>query len=318
MNNKIFISLSLLLASVPALAQDGAAAATKNGLLEWAYNNMVIFLGGLVIIAAFLALYNVTNMLLQAQKIRILQEHGIEVLEKIAPAAGEPWWKRMYDRWTDVVPIEKEDEIMLEHPHDGIYELDNTLPPWWLALFYITVIFGVAYYGYYHLFGYGENQLEQFETEMVQAEESVKAYLATQADQVDETNVTVLTAENELALGQTIFTANCQVCHGALGEGGVGPNMTDQYWIHGGSINDLFRTIKYGVPEKGMQSWKSLLRPADMQRVASYILTLQGTNPPNAKEAEGDLYQPEQAEGPATDPPPAEEVEEGDALGMNQ
>ncbi|MCB0636059.1 MAG: c-type cytochrome [Lewinella sp.] len=317
MNNKIFISLSLLLLAVPALAQDGAAT-TNNGPLEWAYGNLVILLGGLIIIGAFLALYNVTNMLLQAQKIRILQEHGIEVLQKVAPSYDKPWWQRMYDRWTDVVPIEKEDEILIEHPHDGIYELDNTLPPWWLALFYISIAFAVVYLGYYHVFGYGQNQLEQFDTEMVQSKEAVEAYLATQADQVDETNVTVLTDQNDLALGQTIFTANCQVCHGALGEGGIGPNMTDQYWIHGGDIKDLFRTIKYGVTEKGMQSWESLLRPADMQRVASYILTLQGTNPPNAKEPQGDLYQPEQAEGPDTEAPATETGEEGDALGMNQ
>ena len=102
--------------------------------------------------------------------------------------------------------------------------------------------------------------------------------------------------EAALAAGETIFLSKCASCHGQLGEGGVGPNLTDRYWVHGGSISDIFATIKYGVPEKGMISWQSQLRPKNMQQVASFIKTLEGTDPPNQKDKEGTLYQPEEDE----------------------
>jgi cytochrome c oxidase cbb3-type subunit 3 len=108
---------------------------------------------------------------------------------------------------------------------------------------------------------------------------------------VNESNVEMLIDESELALGETIFTTKCTPCHGMAGEGNsIGPNLTDEYWLNGGGIKNVFKTIKYGVPEKGMISWKSQLRASDMHRVASYILSLQGTNPPNAKEPQGEIW----------------------------
>ena len=102
--------------------------------------------------------------------------------------------------------------------------------------------------------------------------------------------MTIVSESSLVAEGELIFKNSCAACHGQLGEGGVGPNFTDDYWIHGGGIKDLFKTIKYGVPEKGMISWQSQLKPGDMQNVASYILSLRGTNPPNQKEAQGALW----------------------------
>jgi cytochrome c oxidase cbb3-type subunit 3 len=146
---------------------------------------------------------------------------------------------------------------------------------------------------------------------MEEAEEAIQAYLAKQADTVDETNVEMLADENEIALGESLYKANCAACHGQLGEGGVGPNLTDDYWIHGGSIKDVFKTIKYGVPEKGMISWKSQLRPTDMHKVSSFIMTLKGTNPPNAKEPQGEIYNEEPAEEGA-------DQTEDEQIGMRQ
>ena len=140
------------------------------------------------------------------------------------------------------------------------------------------------------------SQEEEYAQQMEQAEASIAAYLATQADQVDETNVVALTDEDEIALGATLFQASCAVCHGAAGEGGTGPNLTDKYWLHGGGVKDIFSTIKYGVPEKGMIAWKAQLRPSDMQRLSSFILTLGGTEPSNAKEPQGELWEPEETE----------------------
>ena len=150
--------------------------------------------------------------------------------------------------------------------------------------------------------------------EMKEAEVAVARYLANQADQVDETNVELLTDEASLAAGEAIFLGKCATCHGNLGEGGVGPNMTDEYWIHGGTIVDVFSTVKYGVPAKGMISWRDQLRPQEMQMVSSYILTLQGTDPPNQKAPEGTLFE-RQAED-LQQPADSSMAPAGGALGM--
>jgi len=132
---------------------------------------------------------------------------------------------------------------------------------------------------------------EEYDAEMVTAKAQIEAYVATQADAVNENNVELLTDEGEIALGKAVFDANCFPCHGSNLEGNtIGPNLTDEYWIHGGGIHNLFKTIKYGVIEKGMQSWKDNLRASDIQRVASYILSKQGSNPPNGKAPQGEKW----------------------------
>ena len=284
--------LFLLVGAVSAFANpEDVQTASEGGLLNWMLENVVLLMGVFVVLLAFAALLYLNHMLFQLEKMRLLQEHGIEVLEEVKLMSREPWWKHLSRKAWKIVPVEKEADIMFDHEYDGIRELDNSLPPWWLWLFYGTIAFSVIYVGYYHVLGLGLSSQEAYEEEMKRAEEQVKAYLATQADQVDENTVTALTDPQELALGESIFKANCAACHGQLGEGGVGPNLTDPYWIHGGDIKSIFRTIAHGVPEKGMIAWNTQLRPADIQRVASYILTLQGTNPPNAKEPEGELFQ---------------------------
>lgn len=271
--------------------------------------NLLLFFSGLTIIATLFALFRLVNIMIQVQQIKIYQETGFEAFKEAVDVNKEPLWKRLYKRWTNVVPIDQEEDVLLNHDYDGIQELDNSLPPWWVALFYITIFFGAVWVFYYHISDYGLNQKEAYEQEMEQAEEAVKAYLAKQANLVDETNVTLLEGEMDLAGGEAIFKASCAACHGQFGEGGIGPNMVDEYWLHGGDIKDVFKTIKYGVPEKGMISWKSQLSAGDMNKVASYILKLQGTNPPNQKEAQGELYTPKQ-------PTASSDSTETKALGM--
>ena len=179
---------------------------------------------------------------------------------------------------------------MTSHEYDGIYELDNNLPPWWKAMFYATIVFGVAYLLHFHLFDTGDLQGVEYEKEMAAAQAEIDAYLATSANNIDETNVTLLEDETRLASGQELFVQKCSPCHGQAGEGGVGPNLTDVYWLHGGDVKDIFKTIKYGVPAKGMIPWQSQLTPVQMQDLSSYIITLEGTNPPNGKEPEGEPY----------------------------
>lgn len=301
--------LLCILGSAYANETDAAQVAQHSDWLSWAYQNLVLVVGVIVVVGAVAAIVHLNTQLMELNRMRVLQEHGIEVAEKVAIKHKQSAWQRWYQDLTKAVPIEKEADVMLDHNYDGIRELDNVLPPWWVGMFYATIIMGVAYFSYYHIADKGLSSAEQYVAEVEQAEVEVKAYLAQQSDQVDENSVVMLVDQNELALGESIFINKCAVCHGLEGEGGVGPNMTDNYFIHGGTINDAFKTIKYGVPEKGMISWKSQLRSSDMQRVASYILTLVGNTPANPKAPEGELYQP--AEEGATD------AVADDQIGMN-
>lgn len=282
----LLTTLSLLALATSTWAQAGETPYFYETFLS----NALLIVSGLVVLGALAVLVQLLNAMVKVQQMKIYEEQGLAFPEEVKKKPRESFWKRQYKQWTAAVPVEKEEDVLMDHDYDGIRELDNSLPPWWVALFYLSIGFAVVYMTYYHFTGMGIGSKEQYEREMEQAEEAIAAYLSSQASLVDETNVEALTDENELALGQTIYEVNCVACHGAGGEGGVGPNFADEYWIHGGDVKDIFRTIKYGVPEKGMIAWQSQLRPAEMQRVASYILTFQGTNPPNAKEPQGELY----------------------------
>lgn len=187
---------------------------------------------------------------------------------------------------TDAVPIERENEILLAHDYDGIHELDNNLPPWWLYGFYITIVamFG---YMYYYLFQVDSHVGHtEYVAEMQIAAKEAEA----RGNSVDENSVELLTSVADIAAGKEIYTTNCVACHLVSGGGSVGPNLTDEFWKHGGGIKNVFRTVKVGVPEKGMISWESQLSPKDMQKVASFVWSLQGTNPVDGKAPEGDKW----------------------------
>ncbi|HEY4650917.1 MAG TPA: c-type cytochrome [Pontibacter sp.] len=177
------------------------------------------------------------------------------------------------------------DNIHSEHDFDGIQEYDNDLPPWWKAMFYVTIVFAVGYMLHYHVFKTGALQDEEYKVEMEEA-----AILA--AKNVDDpnavTNYEVLTDAAALENGKKLFTQNCAACHGQEGQGTVGPNLTDEYWLHGGDVNAIFKTVKFGVPAKGMVPWQGKLTKDQILEVSSYILSLQGTNPANAKEPQGE------------------------------
>ncbi|MBK7408470.1 MAG: c-type cytochrome [Saprospirales bacterium] len=312
--NKACLILPMLAVSATAFAQDaGAGGGAQTFFYDKFFGTFMLALAAVVILAAIGTLYRLLNAMIKVKQIEIYQEKGLEAYLEEAKKPGESLWSRLYKRWTNVVPIEKEQDVLFDHEYDGIRELDNSLPPWWVAMFYITIAFAAVYMSYYHFFGMGAGSKEQYEQEMDQAEKAVAEFRSLQADQINEDNVTALTDEADLSVGQAIFQVNCVACHGANGEGGVGPNMTDQYWINGGGIKNVFKTITYGVPEKGMISWKTQLRSSEIQKVASYILTLQGTNPPNPKEPQGELYQGE-TDQPAPD---STAVDSGGGVGMN-
>ena len=216
-------------------------------------------------------------------------------------------WTRFMKKMTDAKEISEEGDILLDHDYDGIKELDNNLPPWWVGFFYVTIIFGAGYVVRYYVMDQ-PLQTEEYNIEVAEAQAKLEAYKATATNLIDESNVTLLSDGGSIETGGKLYTSLCASCHGPNGEGLVGPNLTDEYWLHGGDIKSVFSTIKYGVPDKGMIPWKSQLKAPQMQKIASYILAeLQGTNPANAKAPEGEKYVP------AVEEAEAEQVENTDS-----
>ena len=203
---------------------------------------------------------------------------------------------KKFRQWlTKSTPIEKEAEILLDHDYDGIRELDNRIPPWFHFLFYGTIVWAIIYMLVFHVFGDGQVQKDEYNREMQQAAVERQILIKTGAFLNEET-VTQLTDAADLNEGKEIFDKDCVTCHGQNGQGIVGPNLTDDYWIHGGGIKNIFKTITNGVPSKGMISWQTQLAPNKIQAVASYVMSLHGTNPPNAKAPEGQKWEAPKAE----------------------
>ena len=190
---------------------------------------------------------------------------------------------------TKTTPVETEHELLLDHDYDGIRELDSKVPPWFLWLFYISIFFAVVYMLDYHVLNSSPLQDEEYQLQVQQAEVE-RAALINSGAFLNEESVILLTDPAALDAGKQIFTTNCVACHAADGGGLVGPNLTDDYWIHGGGIKNIFKVIKYGVVAKGMISWQSQLNPKQMQDVASYVISLHGTSPANPKQQEGTIW----------------------------
>jgi cytochrome c oxidase cbb3-type subunit III len=217
-----------------------------------------------------------------------LQLYG--TLQKlINPAQESKPTRSRWERFTDLKPLALEKDLQMAHAYDNIIELDNATPPWFMFLFYGTIGFGIIYGVVYHVAGNGQIMLNEYTQEAAVADKVREEYLTKAANAINENNVLALNDVAALTEGQKVFTQNCAACHGQKGEGGVGPNLTDNYWLHGGGIKNVFHIVSEGVAEKGMISWKKSLNPMQIQKVSSFILTLKGTNPPNAKAPQGTL-----------------------------
>ncbi|MHC5309393.1 cbb3-type cytochrome c oxidase N-terminal domain-containing protein [Myroides sp. LJL116] len=200
-----------------------------------------------------------------------------------------PWVKKFMVKLTGDKTPEQEKSLLLDHDYDGIKELDNDLPPWWVGLFYATVIFAVIYLLRFEVFG-GDNQITEFDKEMAKAKEQIDIYNSTAGDRLSWDTAVYLMDESNLAQGKKLFDQNCIVCHKADGGGSIGPNLTDDHWIIGGGVKTIFHTISEGGrPNMGMIPWKTMLKPTQIEQLTSYVISLNGTNPPDAKEAEGNI-----------------------------
>lgn len=194
----------------------------------------------------------------------------------------------LWERLLSLRPLAEEKQLTMDHKYDGIEELDNPTPPWFNFLFYGSIVFAIVYMVKYHVIGDGKVMENEYQAELKEWESKSVANRAAETDLIDESNVTLVTDTGMLTAAADIFKTKCVACHGEKGEGKNGPNLTDTYWINGGEIRDIFRTINQGVPEKGMISWKGLLKPGEIQNMASYILSIEGTVPEGAgKEPEG-------------------------------
>ncbi len=279
---------AFLLTTVGASAQDAQGGVSEQDLLLALITTMIV-----VSLVSLLLVFTIMVLVRQkrAEQTATTEERATEeVAETATPAFSWTWIK---DKLTDAVPVEKENSIDMGHNYDGIRELDNNLPPWWKYGFYLSILFAVLYLGYYHVFSDWSSE-QEYVAAMEEHQEIRSAYLARQADMVNEESVSILADATALNAGKQIYQTNCTPCHGADGGGNaIGPNLADEYWIHGGSIKDVFSTIKYGVIEKGMTPWQDILKPLEMQQVASYIMEeIQGSTPADPKEPQGELYAP--------------------------
>jgi cytochrome c oxidase cbb3-type subunit 3 len=180
------------------------------------------------------------------------------------------------------------DDHLLDHDYDGIQEFDNPLPKWWVYIMWGTVAFSAVYLMNVGPVGIGKGRIAAYESEMA-------AFYAAhpKPSAVDPSSLAALERNPQaLNLGKATFTQNCAACHRADGGGMIGPNLTDQYWIHGPQITDIYRTVTDGVMAKGMPAWGKMLKPDQLSAVVAYVATLKGTNPPNPKAPQGDAGAP--------------------------
>lgn len=280
------VILLLLTLVSPALFAQTATVAdavpTTIGGLELSTFSIMVFIIGLELVGILYLLYNL-QLLIKTEGAKTASiETSVDLLPK---KPTESLWSKL-NRFK---PVEQEADIDLGHDYDGIRELDNKLPPWWLYGFYLTIIFSLVYLWRFEVSHTAPSTREEYQIAMNEAAVQQEEYLKKSASKVDENSVVMLDAA-AITAGQSAFITNCAACHGKLGEGGVGPNLTDDYWVHGGKINDIFKTIKYGYPEKGMRAWKDEFSPVKIAEMASFIKSIRGTNPPNGKEKQGDLY----------------------------
>ncbi len=285
---KVLGIMALLLTGNTVFAADApaaeAAVATTSaigGLSPTAFYSLLSVVGVELLVLLWL-LFHLKSLLAKDPVITAVTETVV---------VKESGWKKWWEKANNFRPVQEEANIDLGHNYDGIRELDNRLPPWWLYGFYICIIFSAIYLWRYHVSHTAPSSLEELAIVMEKAELEKENYLKKAANNVNENTVTYLSDATSLEAGKKIFVTACAACHAADGGGTVGPNLVDDYWLHGGSLSDIFKSIKYGWPEKGMKSWKDDYSPVQIAQITSYIKSLKGTKPGTPKEPQGELYE---------------------------
>lgn len=274
-----------LLSAQNSFAQETSVASASANIPNYgglSANNFYAFAGVIFI--------EITAIFFLAFFIRRMYQELVPAKTIVKTSRFSAWWNSLDKKFfTRAVPVEREADVLLDHDYDGIRELDNSLPPWWKYGFYITIVAAFVYMFIFHVSGEGKNPTEEYAVEMEKAKIEKEIFEANNKDKVDESNIPMADAAG-IKEGQDLFEANCVACHLKGGAGNVGPNLTDDYWIHKGSLNDIFQSIKKGYPDKGMQAWDMKFNPKEISLISSYIKSLHGTNPPGAKAPQGDLF----------------------------
>ena len=299
--SKVAATLALIFVSLSGNAQE-AMSVVEETSTSYMLSQEALWAGMGVVLAELLIIAYLFNIIRKFSR------------DEVVAAAKESKWAKWMQKMQKSTPIESEGDIDLGHNYDGIRELDNPTPPWWRWAFAATILFAPIYMYRYHVAHSAPLQVEELAIEMEEGERLKKEYLANSPNAIDENNIATMEGI-EAAAGATIYTKNCVACHGAAGEGNaVGPNLTDQYWLHGGGITNIFKSIKYGWPEKGMKSWQADLSSLELAQVSAYVASLDGSNPPNAKEAQGEIWSEGGANEETVDETPsAEKTNEEDA-----
>jgi cytochrome c oxidase cbb3-type subunit III len=292
---KFLIALSVLFGGMPhAFGQ--AASEPKPSLFDDPLFSFYVLVGFIFLIAILVLIVAVYMLQVLNYMVRQAEQERAAKLG-IAYKPRPSFWQKLWERSNALKPMEKEEDIILDHNYDGIRELDNHLPPWWKWLFYSTIAFSVVYLLIFHVFDSLPSQIQEYEDEVAYAQaQSQKKQASNPVAAIDETNVEATTEALALADGKQIFMNTCASCHRKDGGGDIGPNLADAYWLHGGSIKDIFKVVRHGVPGTNMIAWEGVISPEKMKNVSSYVLTLIGTNPANPKKPEGQLVKPEKRE----------------------
>jgi cytochrome c oxidase cbb3-type subunit 3 len=285
MKQRVFLTIIITLFAQQLFAQNDSmmSADMQNYIGYGAIVTMllVFLIALLVLLRAFKVL---TRVILKSQGYTAKQiEAELKPAKTPRKPKAEVWHKLLSLR-----PMSEEKELIIPHEYDGIQELNNPTPGWFMVLFYASIIFAIGYLLIYHVFNIGQLQDAEYKTEVAQADAAKKIYLSKTANRVDESTVKLVSDAAVLAEGKAVYKQSCVPCHGESAQGVVGPNLTDEYWLHGNKIGDVFKTVKYGVTAKGMPTWEKQLSPKQIADVSNYILSLQGTNPAGAKEPQGE------------------------------
>ncbi len=291
---RTLLTVIMLGASAVAMAQGTAAEAPVqiaspyiSGMLRGDFYLVtgVIFFELLLILVLLGMIYQMVRVLRNIPEKRSLVDRIMSV--------------NLLDFFNKSVAVEKEHTIVLDHEYDGIHELDNSLPPWWKWGFVMTIVFAFAYMWYYHMAD-GPNQIDEYVAAVAKGEQEKAAYLEKAGNSVDENTVTLIADAGQLADAKVLYNNTCAACHREDGGGAVGPNLTDEYWLHGGSLKDVFKSVKYGWKDKGMPEWQHNMSASQLAGITSYIITLRGKNPVGAKAPQGELYEAS-GDGQSTD-----------------
>ncbi|HSI69899.1 MAG TPA: cbb3-type cytochrome c oxidase N-terminal domain-containing protein [Gillisia sp.] len=261
---------------------------TESGwaIIEYPILQLTLLVALLFLISAEVILSAIENTLFQTLDAEAKERYMRARQERIEKYSLNAWMKKTFGSR----PEQEERDLELDHNYDGIKELDNKLPTWWLYSFYASIIFAAGYMVYYHVLD-GDNQVREFENEMAAAAIALEEYKKNAPDLIDAESVVVLTEAADIEKGNSLYQMNCMACHAADGGGGIGPNLVDDHWILGGGVKEIFATISEGGRSgKGMIAWKSTMSPLEIQQVSSYIISLKGTTPANPKEPEGEMW----------------------------